>query len=304
MSGVPTFTDGLMIEGEAVGRAAQVHEGVWILATLHRGGGFSRFPQANNRAVILRLRSAETGRVGLVVLNATDPAQSFEAVRELSQGEGVPVTHVVSPGGAHHAYLPAWHDGFDEARILIGDRVPHTRTGAALRGSPRVVSMDSRDPLPEFADELQAVVFTGLLGPKEFVSPSEGAPDSAWATMKAVLRLVRHNEPYDELWVHHRASQTVIGAENLGPRFTAAAHAELPALVRRAIKPDEVLISSQARKVGDRAAVQAAWERVTQWPARHLLGYHDSMGGMFVGDVGEELRRAASAAGQLPQAGP
>ncbi len=285
---------------EAPGVAAPVAEGLWILATRHHGGGFTRFPEANNRAVILRLEHPDTGP-GLVVVNATDPAQSFEPLRDLCRSTGLDVTYVISPGGGHHSYLGPWHDAFEGAQILIGaERVPRTANGRALLQRPRVAVMDRADPLPWFTGQVDAVTFTGLLGAKEFPSPTEGAPDSIGRMMKALWHLNVPSDPYDELWLHHVASSTVLAGENLAPYWTAEAHSLMPWMVRIAVKAENVAVATAARKVHDKAAVAAAWRAVVAWPARHLLHYHGTVGGAFEGDVSSALRAAAVAAKELP----
>lgn len=287
----------LTLDRETTGEAVEVFDGLWILATRHHGGGFSRFPEANNRAIILRLVDADTGRAGLVVVNATDPAQSFAPLHRLREQTGLEVSHVVSPSGGHHSFMGPWHDEFSAATLWLGaERIPRTANGARLLRRPRVALMDPADPLPQFRGQLDAMSFTGLLGPGEFESPTESGRDSLWATIKAMRQLVWPTDPYDELWLRHVASQTLIGGENLAPYFSRQAHAAMPWLVRRAIAPEVVTVT---RKVADPQLVARTWAAVLAWPAKTLLGYHDSVGSGFVGDVPEALRRAAIAARQL-----
>ena len=106
-------------------------------------------------------------------------------------------------------------------------------------------------------------------------------------------------EPYDELWICHRATGTIVAGENLVPQYTAEAHAALPRLTRLFIKPGAVSVSSPARRVHDREDVARCWADVLSWGGRALLGYHDCVGGGFLGDVAGALRSAAVAAGHL-----
>ncbi len=286
----PTF------EHEAPGRAVEFFEGLWVLATRHHGGGFSRLPEANNRAFILRLTDAETGQPGLLVLNATDPEQSFSELDRLRGETGLEVTHVVSCGAAHHAYLAAWHDRFPGARVLVGDRVARLEQCRSVMERPGVSVMDPDDPFPSFRGQLDALSFTGLRGPAPYESPSNEGRDSWWATLGAMRRILLPTDAYDQLWVHHVASQTILAGENLAPYYTRAAHAELSLGLRWALSAETISI---ARTIHDRDAVSRSWERVVAWPARHLLGYHDCPGGGFVGDVPAALREVAARAGQL-----
>ncbi|MEM7154833.1 MAG: hypothetical protein AAF799_18430 [Myxococcota bacterium] len=294
---MPPSDDGLALQREAYGQAVPVAEGFWLLATRHHGAGLSRFPEANNRSFILRLTDAGTGRPGLVVFNATDPVQAFPAVRRVCAETGLDVREVVSTSGGHHAYMGAWHDEFPQAQLRVGARrVPHTTQGRELLARPRVDTMDPGDPLPHYAAQLEAVTFTEFLGPPEFASPLAGGADSLWATIVAARRLLSSTDPYDELWLYHRATDTVIGGENLAPSFTPQAHAALPFVVRRTVKLGRVAVH---RKMIDPEAIDRSWRAVLRWPGRTLLGMHDSVGGGFRGDVASALRDAAQRRGQL-----
>lgn len=293
------MTDHLRLHLEAPGTAAPLAEGFWVLATRHHGGGFTRFPEANNRAFVFALHDTVLDRRGLVVANATEPEQSFEAMRGLAAETGLDVIAVISGGGGHHSYLGAWREEFSGAQIWIGERAAGTSNGQKLLALDRVAKLPAEAPLPQFAGQLDAVVFGGLLGPAEFESPTEGAPNSIWSLMKAMPKLLSTKEPFDELWLRHAASNTVIAGENLAPWWSRAAHAEMPYLVRKSIEAEVVTIPKQGRKVGDPERVAACWRTVTAWSGRTLLHMHDTVGGGFVGDVPAALRAAATAAGEL-----
>ncbi len=288
----------LALELEAPGVAAEVAVGFWVLATRHHGGGFTRFPEANNRSFVMRL--VDGGQAGLVLVNATDPAQSFAEVHRLCTETGLQLSHVVSPGGGHHSYMGAWHAEFPSAQLLIGERVATTSNGRGLLELDQVTVMDLADPLPMFAGQLDAHAFTGLLGPGEFDSPTEGKADSMWNLMKAMPKLLSSKEHYDDLWLRHVASNTVIAGENLAPWWSREAHAEMPYLVRKSVEAEVVTIPKQGRKIWDAEQVATGWRTVSAWPATTLLHMHDTVGGGFVGDVPAALRAAALEAGELP----
>ena len=273
----------LRLDREAFGEAAEVADGLWILATRHHGGGFSRLPEWNNRAFVVRVPD------GLVVLNGTRPALSFDAIRGLESAVGSAVICVASSGGAHHGFLGDWHDAFPSARIVIGARVSRTRNGQRLMGLDRVQLFDG---LPECDGVLDVLSFDGLLGPAEYASPTDGGGDSLWATLQAFRQMASPSDPYEELWVHHRATGTVIGGENLAPYVSAEAHARLGFMLRMGMKKDRVQIGG--RKVGDRDRVAAHWATIRGWGGRTLLSYHDVLGCGFVGDVAAALGAATA----------
>ena len=273
--------DGLTLDREAFGVAAEVADGLWILATRHHGGGFSRLPEWNNRAFIVRSGDR------LVVLNGTRPALSFEAVRGVAAATGLSVGVVASSGGAHHSFLAAWHDAFPKATVLIGPRVARTENGARLMALPRVRVMDAA--ALGALDGLDSVLFDGLLGPREYASPTDGGADSLWATAGAFRQMASPTDPYEELWVHHRPTGTVIGGENLAPYVSAEAHAQLGLMLRMGLKKDRVRVGG--RRVGDAARVAQHWETILGWGGGTLLSYHDVLGCGFVGDVADALGR-------------
>jgi len=287
----------LPLEREITGRAVELVDGFWLLATRHRGGGFSMFPEMNNRSFILRLIDQTTGQPCLVALNATDPKQSLAQVGRVCQQTGLALGYVISTSGAHHSYMGAWHQAFEAATLLLGaERVPRTANGKELLQLQRVQIMDAGDPLPMFRDQLEAVTFTGLLGAKEFASPTEGERDSTWRALAAMRRLATPTDHDDQLWVHHPASATVIAGENVAPYFSKRAHAKLSWLVRKTLACEKVKLSSH---IWDPEAVARGWQTVTTWKATTMLGIHDGVTSGLQGDVPQYLRKAAQEAGQL-----
>ncbi len=159
--------------------------------------------------------------------------------------------------------------------------------------------MDPGNPLPMFAGQLEAVTFTGLLGAREFASPTEGGKNSTLRALAAMRQLAAPTDHYDQLWVYHRASGTIVAGENLAPYVSAHAHDQMSFLLRKTLKREKLAI---AKAIWDSEAVVRGWRAVTQWPASNLLGVHDAVGSGFHGDVAAALTQVAREAGQLPDA--
>lgn len=287
----------LPLERETTGKVVELADGFWLLATRHRGGGFSMFPEMNNRCFILRLLDQTTGLPCLAAFNATDPEQSLAEIAGLCQQTGLPLRYVVSTSSAHHSYMGAWHQAFETVTLLLGaERIPKTANGQRLLQLQRVQIMDPGDPLPMFGDQLQTATFTGLLGAKEYASPTDGDSDSTWPALQAMRLQVSPSEHYDQLWLHHLATATVIAGENIAPYYNQTAHAKLPWLLRRTLACERLTLSQH---VWDRAAVARGWQVVTAWKATTMLGIHDGVTSRLRGDVASRLRKAALEAGQL-----
>jgi hypothetical protein len=291
----------IKIELETVGRAREVFDGFWIIATPHRPGLSKRMFEVNNRCLVFRLYDTPAGSSCLVVVNAVDPAAAIPEVRRLERETGLPVRYVISPGGGHHLHMPAWHAAFAGARVLLCPvRVPGTANGRKLLEQPRVELMNLEDPLPQFRGQLDAVLFHGLVGPADSRSPAEGGSDSLFGMMKGMVHLMTSRAPADELWLHHAASGTVIAGENLAWFYPKAAYDAQPMMARSMLKPDKVWIWTMARKVGDAGTVAACWRRVLAWPARTVMSFHDVVGTAGgTGDAQAALRAAVEASGQL-----
>lgn len=287
--------------GETPGKAVQVFDGVWLIATSHRPGLSRHMAEVNNRCFVFRLFDQKAGKQVLLVVNAVDPAQAIPEVRRLERETGLAVSAVVSPGGGHHLHMPAWHAEFQQARMLLGPvRIPRTGNGAKLMRLPRVETMDLENPLPEFRGQLDAVLFHGLLAHGDRPSPAEGGSDSKLAFMTGMMRFMvtAPRDPIDELWLYHVPSQTVIGGENLEWQYPAAALRKAPMMLRGMLKPDRVALFTAPRKVGDAGQVAACWRRILAWPCRTLMTYHDVFGHAFVGDGRAALGAAVAAARQ------
>jgi hypothetical protein len=290
------------IDRETVGKAVPVCEGVWLLATSHHPGLSKHMFEINNRCFVFRLHDASAGGPVLVVINAVDPAVGIPEVRRIEHETGLAVRYIVSPGGGHHLMMLPWHEQFPQAQVLLGPvRVPRTRNGQKLLKLPRVRTMDLENPLPQFAGQLDAVLFHGLTGPSDEPTPPEGARDTRLAMIGRMAKFMtsKMKDPVDELWLHHPPSGLVIGGENLAWQFRPQDLRGKPFMLRSMVKPDKVWIWSMARKVGDAAAVASSWRKILAWPCRTLMTYHDPATHAFVGDGRAALEAAVRAAKQI-----
>ena len=284
---------------ETPGKAVPIAPGVWLCATRHRPGLSKHMFEVNNRCFVFRLE--DRGTPCLVVINAVDPC-AIPEVRRLERETGAPVRYIVSPGGGHHLLIPPWHDEFTGARVLVGPvRIPRIPHGRKVMQLPRVSTMDLADPLPQFRGQLDAILFQGLVGPPDHQSPGEGAPDTRLGLVARMFKFMtsKKNDPVDELWLYHRATQTVIAGENLAWYYPSAALKKASFMLRSMLKPDQVYIWTDARRVGDPAAVAASWRTILSWPARTLMTFHDVPGTAFTGDANAALAAAVEKAGQL-----
>ncbi|HXU83153.1 MAG TPA: hypothetical protein VN914_17280 [Polyangia bacterium] len=290
------------MELETTGKAVEVAEGMWVLATRHRPGLSKYAFEINNRCLIFRLHDARLGCPVLAVVNAVDPVAAIPEVRRLEHETGLPVRYVVSPGGGHHLQIEPWHDQFTEAQVLIAPvRIPLTAHGKELLRLPRVVLMDANDPLPQFRGQLDAVLFRGLVGVNDHQAAGEGAPDTRFGFMKRMAKLMTlpKKMPAEELWLHHVPTGTVIGGENLAWMYPAAALRGQPFMLRSMLKPDRLWIWTFAITTGDAATVADSWRRILAWPARTVMSYHDATGFAFTTDARAALEAAARAVKQI-----
>lgn len=288
------------ISGETVNKLVEVSDGFWMAATSHHpGGSVKSMPSINNRCLVFRLE--EDGAPTLVVINAVDPTVIPE-LRRIETETGLKISRVISPGGGHHLNMPGWHDEFTEATFyLCPIRAPRTMNCAELVKSPRVKLLDLENPLPEFAGQLEAVVFDGLLGFPDVKSPFEGAKENLWGMMKMMVMMVKGpNDPVDELWLRHVATDTVIGGENLGWMFTAPDYERLPGMIKKMMKAEQVYLPSGGRKVGDLDRVKAKWTKIIGWPVQTLISYHDTVGFAWTKDAAGALKTAIADAEQTP----
>jgi len=288
----------ISLAAESWDRAIEVADGFWVIAAQHHMLFTETLPIFNNRTLVFRLRDA--GRDVLAVVNGMT-VSAIPEVQRLARETGLPVAYDISPGAGHHVTLDVWHDTFPEARVLIPPaRIPHMPNGRKLVTLPRVALLDPEDPLPQFRGQLEAVMINGLRGFPDLPTPREGhKPRSMWRWVLRTMGQAKR-EPADELWLFHVASRTVIGAENLGWWLTPEAHKQLPITMRLAMPVGRVRLVTDVRPVGDRARVAAAWKRILDWPGEALMGYHDALGGSYLGDVRAELGAAVRRAGQAP----
>jgi hypothetical protein len=290
----------LRLAAEVVGKAVQVWDGFWIVATRHRPGLSKHMFEINNRCMVFRLNDTKTGKPVLLVVNAVDPV-AIPEVRRIERETGLLVSAIASPGGGHHLHVEAWQKEFTEAKILLPPvRIPRTAHGKTLLEMPRVALMDLRDPLPAFKGQLDAVLFHGLYGSADRRSAGEGAPDTKLGFFRGMLHVMTSvKDPVDELWLHHVASGTVIGGENLGWIYPTALLRRQPFMMRKMIQPDRLWLQTMARKVADPQVVAACWRRILAWPARTVMTFHDPPGVVFAVDARAALAEAVRAAGQL-----
>jgi hypothetical protein len=293
----------IRLDLETPGKAVEVADGMWLLATQHRPGLSKQMFEINNRCFIFRLRDTTVGAPVLVVINAVDPLTAIPEVRRLEHETGLPVRYVISPGGGHHLHLDAWHQQFTTAQILVGPRrIPRTAHGQALMKLARVSAMDPADPLPQFRGQLEAVLFQGLLGHPEMLTPSEGGgADSKLGMIRRMAKFMTtaKTDPVDELWLHHVPSGTVIAGENLAWYYRQENLRGQPFMLRSMVKPDRLWLWPMPRKVGEASEVAASWRRILAWPARTVMTYHDPATVAFVGDGRAALEAAAREAKQL-----
>lgn len=291
----------IRLEREAFAKAAEVADGVWLIATRHRPGLSRKMFEINNRCLLFRLNESSTGRPTLLVANAVDPAQSLDEVRRIEKESGLRVGYILSVGGGHHLHMRPWTEAFPEAKVLLPPvRVPRTRNGQKLVQLPQVQTMDLENPLPQFRGQLEAVLFHGLLGFSDEVTPAEGGSDGMLAMLKTMVMMFRGpTDAVDELWLCHPPSGTVIAGENLAWYYPAEEYAKLPFMGRKMLKPDKVWLMEMARRVKDPAVVAACWKKVLAWPMRTLMTYHDPPTRAIVSDPRAALERAAREAKQL-----
>jgi len=291
----------LKLDREAFGKAAEVADGFWIIATRHRPGLSRKMFEINNRCLVFRLQDPQAAGPMLLVANAVDPAQSLEEVRRLERETRLKVRYVLSVGGGHHLHMAPWVQAFPEARVLVPPvRVPRTRNGSKLMKMERVAAMSLEDPLPQLKGQLDAVVFHGLLGFPDHLSPGEGGPDNVLAMMKMMVMMVRGpKDPVDELWLHHSATGTVIAGENLAWYYPGEEYRKLPFMGRNMLKPDKVWLMEMARKVESPTAVAECWKKVLAWPTRTLMTYHDPPTRAVTTEPRAALEQAVRAAKQI-----
>ncbi|HEV8245911.1 MAG TPA: hypothetical protein VGP93_09080 [Polyangiaceae bacterium] len=285
----------IKIDQEQVGKAVEMFDGFWMIATRHRPGASAKMPEINNRCLIFKLE--ENGAPLLLVVNGVEPAVIPE-VKNLEQQTGLRVRYIVSPGGGHHLMMENWQEAFTEASVLLPPaRIPRTAHGQKLMKLERVKLLDTADPLPQFKGQLDAVLFDGLLGIRDMPSAYEGGKENMFKMMWAMMTI---NDPVDELWLHHVPSGAVIAGENLGWMFTKAAFEKLPGMFRMMMQAEKVYVMKGGRKVGDAARVAECWRKILSWPAKTVMTYHDTVGHAFVGDGRAALSDAVKAVKQLP----
>jgi hypothetical protein len=186
-------------------------------------------------------------------------------------------------------------------KILIPPvRIHRTKTGSKLVESPRVKKMDLENPLPQFSDTLDVVIFHGLLGIQDIPAAGEGGPDNIFTGLRIMWHLMFNvKDPIDEVWLYHKPTKTIIGGENLGWFYPKELLAKQPTMLKMMLKPDKLMIQTGPRKVADAAVVKKCWEHVLSWSSETVMTYHEQPGIAYHGNGQEALRAAAIEAKQL-----
>ena len=285
---------------ESWNKAVEVASDFWVIATHHHPGGSKYNPDINNRCLVFRLKDASAGGVPvLLVANAVDEV-ALPEVKRIARESGAPIRYLIAAGAGHSLHLPAWHDALPDARVLVGPtRIPRIAVGGKLAGSPRFTIFDGNDPLPMFRGQVEAVNFDALGGFKETVTPLEGGKDSMFGIFKVMLGNMPPKDPHDELWLHHTASRTVIGGENLGWNLSKAELGGMSFMFRMMMKAEQVYVMTGPRPVLDKERVRAHWRKILAWPAENVLSYHDTLGTGQLGGGQAALRAAVEKAKQL-----
>ena len=89
----------LDLTGESPGKAAQVFDGIWLIATRHRPGLSKQMFEINNRCFVFRLQDQQANKPVLVVVNAVDPATGIPEVRRIEHETGLRVGATVTQLG-------------------------------------------------------------------------------------------------------------------------------------------------------------------------------------------------------------
>jgi hypothetical protein len=289
------------LQNEEFGKAAEVAPGFWIIATRHRPGLSKHMFEINNRCLIFKIQDQTTNVPALLVINATDPQQTFAEVHRIEQETGLKVKYVVSPGGGHHMMMDSWSREFPDAQLLVGPvRVPRTGNGKKLMQLPNVSTLSEENPLPMATAELDAVLFRGLNGLTDRTAPGEGGSDTLWSYLLSMIHvLTQVKDPIDELWIHHKATNIVVGGENLGWYYTKEGLQNQAFMLKGMVKPDQLYLMNMARKVVDAELVKKCWEKILSWTADTVLTYHEQPGVGFTGNGQDALRKIAQEAKQI-----
>jgi len=288
---------GIDLSGEQTGKVTEIADGFWVLATTHHpGGSHETMPEINNRALVFRLRDG--GDDVLAVFNAV-AASAIDEVHALEASTGLTVKYVISVGGGHHLLMNPWHDAFPDAQLKLGPvRAPRTANGKVLMAMDRVSTMDLDNPLPQFADQLEVVLFRGVNGTADVKTPIEGEAAGEYMDNFMNEFMTGMKDPYDELWIFHKATGTLVGGENLGWMFTPEDFAGMPEAFQPMLAAESVYIQAAFRHVGDADTVAACWRKILSWPVQNLLSYHDSLGFGITEDAHGALRNAVDAVDQ------
>jgi hypothetical protein len=129
----------LDLSRETYGKAVQVWDGVWLIATRHRPGLSRHMFEVNNRCLVFRLEDRAAGGPVLLVVNAVDPAEAIPEVKRLERETGLGVRYLLSPGGGHHLMMAPWHEQFPvgEGAAVPGARAPHRQRPQPDEAGPR-----------------------------------------------------------------------------------------------------------------------------------------------------------------------
>jgi hypothetical protein len=282
-------------------KAAQISEGVWVIATQHSPGLASGL-ELNNRTFVFRLKN-RAGAEQLLCFGCGNAA-TIEVVEQIEVETGLKLCWVVGNGGNHHLFLDLWYQAFPDARILVpAQRVPHTKNGKELaqKYADRWELMYGPKPqqlIEEFGDQIDSVIFDQLLAnkepdPKTGVAQdhrSKGSKLSGFERLKLFSKISKDfSQPTDEVFFFHRDTGLVIAGHNFQfiyrpkgykapPRFKMQNGGFPLNILLKFLLPDGAFKSAlegQPAPIADSVVHAAEWEAVLDWDIRHWTSCHN-----------------------------
>jgi hypothetical protein len=281
--------------------AAQITEGIWVVATRHNPG-LAGGLEINNRTFVFRLKNP-AGVEQLLAFGCGN-ATTITAIQKLEAETGLKLGWVVGNGGSHHLFLDLWYQAFPDARILVpGQRIPHTKNGKELAQKYADRWELMRGPKPkqlveEFGDQIDCVIFDQLLANKEPDSKSGVAHDhrakgvklSGFGRLKLFTKISKDfSQPNDEVFFFHRDTGLVIAGHNFQFIYRPKGYKPLPRfrmqdggfplnIILKLLLPDGTFKSAfegQPAPIADSKIHAAEWEAVLDWDIRHWTSCHN-----------------------------
>lgn len=301
--------------------AAQIADGVWVVATRHSPGLASGL-ELNNRTFIFRLKNRNDE--DQLLCFGCGNAATIAAVQEVEGETGIKVGWVVGNGGNHHLFLDLWYQAFPEARILIpAQRVPHTKNGKALAEKYADRWELMRGPKPQqlieaFGDQIDCVIFDQLLANKEPDADTGVAQDhrakstklSGFARLKLFSKVSKDfSQPTDEVFFFHRGTGLLIAGHNFQfiyrPKgYKAPARFKMQSggfplnILLKILLPDgsfKSALEGQPAPIADSKVHAEEWEAVLDWDIRHWTSCHNPPQVVGPNLSGEEIKAAVRA---------